>query len=144
MRSFSFRFIVTTRFKPLPELLDFKEKWARDIIARHKRRTCVIYQHDKRQLRNNLHYVLLQQLPYKVHDCQVAMLFHTVAIPLHFIVKQYATDRNSRRNKQRQYAYLGFQTVDPILQIISHQKSFINFDTRPVLARFAKAETHRK
>ena len=144
MRSFSFRFIVTTRFEPLPQLIDFKERWARDIIARHKRRTCVIYQHDARQLRNDLHYVLLQHLPYKIHDWQIAMLFHTIAIPLHFIVKQYATDRNNRRYTQRRYAYLGFQTIDPIMQIISHQKSFIDFDTCPVLARFAKTETHSK
>ena len=144
MRSFSFRFIVTTRFEPLPQVIDFKERWAREIIARHQRRTCVIHQPDVKQLRNDLHYLLLQHLPPKIHDWQVAMLFHTVAIPLHFIVKQYATDRNSKRHRRRQYAYLGFQTVDPIMQIISHHKSFINFDTRPVLARFTTAETHHK
>ena len=144
MRSFSFRFIVTTRFEPLPQVIDFKERWAREIIARHQRRTCVIHQPDVKQLRNDLHYLLLQHLPPKIHDWQIAMLFHTVAIPLHFIVKQYAINRNDRRNKRRQYAYLGFKTIDPIMQIISHQKSFTDFDTRPVLARFAKTRTHSK
>ena len=144
MRSFSFRFIVTTRFEPLPQIIDFKERWAREIIARHQRRTCVIHQLDAKQLRHDLHYVLLQHLPHKIHDWQIAMLFHTIAIPLHFIVKQYAIDRNDRRNKRRQYAYLGFRTIDPIMQIISRQKSFTEFDTYPVLARFAKTKTYGK
>ena len=142
IRSLSFRFIVTTRFKPLPQTIDFKERWARGIIARHQRKTCVIHQLDAKQLRHDLHYVLLRHLPYKIHDWQIAMLFHTIAIPLHFIVKQYPIRRNDRRNKRKQYAYLGFRTIDPIMHIISRQKSLTEFDTHPVLARFAKVKAH--
>ena len=45
-------------------------------------------------------------------------------------------DSYRRQTRQKQYAYLGFRTIEPILQIISYHKTIVNFDTDPVLARF--------
>ena len=114
--------------------MDFQERWARATLMQkgHKLRTCVIQKKDARQLKPELHYILLQKLPHKIKPFQIPILFHNVAMPYHFIIKNYPGAKVPRPK----YAYIGFRTVQPIIQILLHHKSHTSFDTQPVLARF--------
>ena len=130
----SFRFTIITDFKPLRQRMDFQERWARATLMQkgHKLRTCVIQKEDAKQLKPELHYILLQKVPYKIQPFQIPILFHDIAMPNHFIIKNYPRAKNPRPK----YAYIGFPTVDPVIQILLHHKSHTSFDTQPVLARF--------
>ena len=132
-------FTIVTEFVPLPQQLDFKERWARATLMQmgHKLRTCVIQPTDAKQLKPDLHYVLLQELPPLVLPEQIPALFQTIAIPTHFILKSYPRQHKHFKGI-RKYAYIGFQTVDPIIHIILHHKTFTTFNTKPILARFIK------
>ena len=130
----SFRFTIVTDFKPLRQRMDFQERWARATLIQkgHKLRTCVIQKEDAKQLKPELHYILLQKVPYKIQPFQIPILFHDIAMPDHFIIKNYPRAKTPRPK----YAYIGFPTVDPVIQILLHHKSHTSFDTQPVLARF--------
>ena len=85
----SFRFTIVTDFKPLRQRMDFQERWARATLIQkgHKLRTCVIQKEDAKQLKPELHYILLQKVPYKIQPFQIPILFHDIAMPDHFIIK---------------------------------------------------------
>ena len=94
----SFRFTIVTNFKPLRQHMDFQERWARATLIQkgHKLRTCVIQKEDAKQLKPKLHYILLQKLPYHIQPYQIPILFHAIAMPSHFIIKNYPKTKAPR------------------------------------------------
>ena len=126
--------MITTRFRPLPQIIDYQERWTRATLTLkgHKLRTCVIQKMDAGQLKPELHYILLRNLPHYTQPFHIPMLFQKIAIPHHFIIKNYPGTRAPRPK----YAYIGFMTLQPVIQILFYHKSHTSFNTRPVLARF--------